>query len=147
MLGKGIRKMSEIVSSILASAQTISSPESSIATAIDPLHPATEKQSPVVADFLELSAFYSPNADQYSPEAVGKIKDMIRGINEYIGSKFDNVPNEDQVRAYIADIITRNKLDKLSPTDKLEAVYNYIDLSKRMDEVQNIKDKIKALHV
>jgi hypothetical protein len=138
--------MSEIVSSILASAQTISSPESSIATAIDPMHPATDSQSPVVADFLELSAFYSPNADQYSPEAVSKIKNMVRDINEYIGSKFDNVPNEDQVREYIADIITRNKLDRLSPTDKLEAVYNYIDLSKRMDEVKNIKDKIKALH-
>lgn len=145
-MGKGIQ-MSEIVDSLIASAQTISSPESSISGDASLPLVSTDTQSPVIADFLELSAFYSPSATEFSPEITYKIRNKISDIGRYIGEQFENVPNEDEVRSYLADIITRNKLDKLSPSDKLDAIYDYIDLSKRMNEIKSIKKKMKALHV
>jgi len=143
-VGRGIF-MSELVNSIMASAESLSAPTGSVAAPTETgIHPATDTAVPTVADFLEVSAFFSPNAIDYSPAMVHEIRNMVRGIQEHINNQYDGKANEDQIRDFLAQMITENKYDKLSPTDKLEKIYLNIDLIKRMDEVKKLKEKINA---
>lgn len=138
--------MENIAAQIIASSKVVSAPAGEAVASVDK-SPTTisETNVPIVADAIGLGVFFSENANEIvSPDMLSDIKSKVDAIATYAR---DNIKtySEDAVKNLILKLSNEFNWDNLKPTEKLEKLYDYVDLKKRLQERKNIDIVIKSL--